>query len=342
MPTDTIIKPASAPVQFSTPLAGIGIRADLATVVNEAMGPDRLIADQVFPPFGVEAKQGTYPVIRIKSGNLLKAEANKRAPGASYERGQRQWDVDTYGLTEYGREEVVDDSNKANVAKYFDDEALAMTQATRAVKLAQEIRAATLLMTNDDTFAAGFHKTAAKVAYTEANLGTINMPGDILGAIDTLALRGQVANAIVIPAQVWLRAKLSTLLQNYLRGAGIMAASTGVGVTLDLTERALAQAFGLEYCLIGHGVYDSAAEGKATSISRAWGNTYFWVGSIKGGDPRSGGAGRTLYWERDGGMLVSESYREEQRRSDIVRCRQTVSEKATNFMAGELVTTSYA
>lgn len=346
---ETLIKPIVKDVQFSTPAAGIGIRHDLATVVQEATGDDRLIADLVLPPFGSDVKQGTYPKIRLQKGNLLKADITKRGPDGEYGLGSRQWETDTFECADYGRAERVSDVNKRDVAKYFDDEVLAMTQATRAVRLAREIRAAALLMANDDTYATGFHKTAAAVAYTEANIATIDMARDVLTAIDTLELRGYTPNAIVIPSQVWLRARRSTLLQNFLRGAGVMASTrSGAGVDMLVTEDLMAKAFGLEKCYIGRGVYDSAAEGKTPSLSRAWGNTYFWVGTIKDGDPRNGGAGRTFYWTADGhgdsggGLIVSESYRDEVRRGDVVRARQTVTEKLIDTLCGELITTSYA
>ena len=56
----------------------------------------------------------------------------------------------------------------------------------------------------------------------------------------------------------------------------------------------------------------------------------------------AGGAGFTLYWNQDGGLYTSETYRNEGRRSNMVRVRQNTAEKVVDATAGTLITTQYS
>jgi hypothetical protein len=68
------------------------------------------------------------------------------------------------------------------------------------------------------------------------------------------------------------------------------------------------------------------------------------VGYCKGGDYSEGGAGRTLVWEADipSGLYATETYRDEKRRSDMVRVRTNSIEKVLNGNAGQLIATAWA
>jgi hypothetical protein len=58
--------------------------------------------------------------------------------------------------------------------------------------------------------------------------------------------------------------------------------------------------------------------------------------------PQDGGAGFTLVWNAEGGIFVSETYRDEKRRSNMVRVRQNTTEKVINANAGTLITTQWS
>ena len=54
---------------------------------------------------------------------------------------------------------------------------------------------------------------------------------------------------------------------------------------------------------------------------------------------RTGGAGRTLTWSADSSDLFTvETYRDEARRSGVIRVRQHTAEKVVDSTAGELIT----
>lgn len=316
--------------------SGATIRGDLNTFVQEGQASDKFfIGLMVMPFWGVDLKSGTYPVLKKGNGGLLKAGSTVREAKGSYGEIDRQWDVDTYDTIDRGLEELIDDTQKKDTARFFNQEVLTSNLVRRAVQLDHEIRAAAAIF-NQTTFGTG---TAAIAAYTQANIATIDFAGDILAAIERVNDNGEEANTIVMSPNVLNRVKLSTKLQNFIRG------SRPNDGTLNITARMIADAFsdnGIDDCLIGRARFDSAKKGQAFSSARVWSDAFVWVGSVKGGDPQAGGAARTLVWNEEGGIFVTESYRDEKRRSGVIRVRQNTTEKVVNSGCGTLIATSYA
>lgn len=181
--------------------------------------------------------------------------------------------------------------------------------------------------------------TNSAVAYTAANSATNSFVADVLAAIERVNDNGESANTIVMSPDVFNRVRLATLTQNFVRG------SRPTDSTLNITTGALQQAFaenGITQVLVGRARYDSAKKGQAFASAKVWGNTYVWVGDVKGGDFMAGGAGRTLVWNAEGGLFVTETYRNEQRRSGVIRVRQHAVEKTVNDGAGTLIATQYS
>jgi hypothetical protein len=317
-----------------SPDGGATIRADLNTVVEEALAAEKFfIGSQLLPAFGVDAKSGTYPKLTKTLSELMKADITKRAPGGSYGETTRQWTTDTYDTEDRGLEEAVDDTHQKDLGRYFNAEASAARFILRSMKMAEEIRIAAAIF-NTTNFGAA---TNSAVAYTTANNATISVIADIQAAIERLNNKGEEANTIVMSGPVWNRIRGATLVKEFLVGQDIPAA--------NVTPNALAQAFapnGIKQVLLGRSAYDGAKKGQAFSSSAIWNNTYIWVGNVQGGDPMNGGAGRTFVWNAEGGLYVTESYRNEQRRSNMVRVRQHTIEKIVNGESGTLIATQYA
>lgn len=306
-------------------------------VVEEASASDSFfIAERVLPPLPVALKSGTYPKLKIAHAGLLDATVTDRAPKAEYGRTARSWDTDTYDCVDRGLEELVDDTDAADMARFFNAEAAAAKFVLRNVKLAQEVRVAAAIMSATN-FGAG---TNSLVAYTSGNIATINFPGDVLAAIERCNDNGEEANTIVMSPAIANRIKLSTLMQNFCRGA------LPSDATLNVTAAAIARAFadnGITQVLIGRSRYFAGKKQQPYSASMVWGTTYVWVGSVKPGPIESGGAGRILNWNGDGaGLYTTETYRAEGNRSNVVRVRQNTIEKITNGNAGTLITTQYS
>ena len=320
------------------PTSGATIRGDLNIKVEEAAQADKFfIADQVMPPISVDTKSGTYPKLQIAAGQLLTPGSTVRAGDGSYSEVTRQWTNDTYDSLDRGLESRVDDANAKDVGRFFNLEVSEARWTMRNVKLDREIRV------KDKIFDTGAFTDATNsaVAYTEANIATINVPKDIIDACERVGDKGEMANTIIIPEGVLNRVRRSTLLQNFIRGT--LTGELNTPINADSIAKAFAD-HGIERCLIGRSRYNSAKKGQAASIAKVWPVTYIWVGYVNpsASTPEDGGAGFTLVWNKEGGLYVTETYRDEKRRSNMVRVRQHTTEKITNANAGTLITTQYS
>jgi hypothetical protein len=320
------------------PSSGATIRADLNILVEEASGADAFfIGDRVMPPMSVEAKSGTYPKLQLAEGELLGDAATERSRGGSYGSVVRKWTTDNYDCIDRGLEEPVDDTDVKDLGRFFNVEAAAARLTMRNVKLAAEkrIAAATLNATNYGA------ATNSAVAYTEANIATINFVKDIGAAVERLNDKAVNANTIVLSSTVLERLKRSTLLQNFIRGT--IAGQAQVPITAASIAQAFAD-YGITQVLVGRARYNSAKKGQAYAAASVWGTTYVWVGYVNPAarTPQDGGAGFTFYWNAEGGLYVTETYRSEEKRSNMVRVRQNTTEKVTDGTAGTLIATQWA
>lgn len=307
-------------------------------VVEEARAQDQFfIAQRVMPPMPVAAKSGTYPKLKVAESELATAASSIREAGGAYNRIMRQWVTDTYDCVDRGLEELVDDANAKDVGRFFSLEATTSRLIYRNVQMDYEKRVAAATF-NTTTYGSA---TNSAVAYTAANLATIDFPQDVMAAIERVAANGAQANTIVMSQTVFNRLCISTKLQTYLRGS-----LTGQ-LTTAVTAGNIAAAFadnGISQVLIGRLRENTATKGQSKSMGGVWNNTYIWVGQVNTGAamPQDGGAGFTFYWNAEGGLFVTETYRADDRRSNVLRVRQNVIEKVTDATAGTLIATQYS
>lgn len=313
------------------------IRGDLNIKVEEAALADRFhIGALVMPPVPVSLKEGNYLKIEIAGGQLMKAGSTKRAPDGSYGEVTRQMTSDSYAAEDRGLEERVDDSHAKDVKRFFNLQATKARLCLRNMRLDHEIRVKDAIF-NTTNFGAATNPT---VDYTMANLATIDFPADVLAGVDRIEDRGLQANTIVIPKSVFNRVKLSTKMQNWVRGQ--LKGNSEMPVNAENIARAFADE-GITQVLIGRARVDTAKQGQAKSVGQVWPNTYIWVGYVNpnSGSPEECGAGATLVWNEEGGLFVTETYRAEARRSNMVRVRQFTAEKVVDGTAGTLITTNH-
>ncbi len=318
------------------PTSGATIRADLNSVVMEASQADNmLIGSKLLPFWGVDAKSGTYPKLKKADTELLKPGATDRERGTSYGRLKRAWASDNYDTQDRGIEEAVDDTDVKDLGRFFDYEAIAAKLALRSMMFAAEIRAQAVIQ-HATTWGT---PTNSAVAYTEANIATIDFPLDVQAAIARVRDNAEIPNTIVLSSTVYDRLRRSTLLKAFLVGSNL----PGAQVNANSIQQAFA-ADGITQVLIGMGRYDSSKKNAtpAYTASQFWNNTYVWVGRVVSGDPRNGGAGRTLGWNAEGGEYVTETYREEAIRSNVVRVRQHTIEKVIDASCGTSIATQYS
>lgn len=309
-------------------------RADISAMVNQAMSADDLfIGQKVAPIWTVDAKAGNYMKATLALAELLNADAGIRSAGGEYNRVNRSYTTDVYRTEDYGLEATIADDYKLEVDRFFNLEVAEAKNLARSLMISYEARVAAMLQSTSN-----FSATAALVAMTEANLATINLPGDIAASKLRLLKVGVIPNTVVMSANVFERVRRSTLLQNQV--FGVTPKSAGQ-VTLP-QEADIARAIGVDNLFVGKAPKNANKKGQSYSGSFVWSDTYIWVGNTQSGDPSSGGAARTLVWTADSEFLTSETYRDEKTRSNILRVRHSVSEKIIDETCGDLITTSYA
>jgi hypothetical protein len=310
-------------------------RSDIYALVMQANTDFNklFIGDLVLPPKPEPIRLGIYMKAKLANAELLNADAQPRAQGATYARSNRKYDTDTFDCLEYGAESVIDDSYENEVERFMNLEATEAMLLERSLRISYEARVAAAIM-NASTFTA----TAATVAYTAANVATIDVVNDVDLAKTRLLKNGIIANAAVMSQDLFNRIRRSTLLQNQIYGVVPRTA----GQRMLPAEDDVARALGVDNLYVGKAPKNGNQKGQTYSGSFVWGTTYIWVGNVAGGEYQAGGVGRTIQWDKDTtGLFTPETYRSDERRANILRVRQNVAEKIIDETAGELITTSY-
>jgi len=110
-----------------------------------------------------------------------------------------------------------------------------------------------------------------------------------------------------------------------------------------LSEAEVAAAVGIDRVLVGRAPKNTAKKNQSYSGGFIWSNTYMALANITGGEFAAGGFGRTILWGADSPVpFVAETYRDEARRSNVLRVRQHTSEKVIDGSSIIRITTGYA
>jgi hypothetical protein len=315
---------------------GTTIRADISQALIEAPQADiGLIGSQLLPLQNVDAKAGTYLKVQLAGGELLTNNALARESGSSYSRGIRSFSSANYATNEVGLEELIPDDAAKDLNRFFAYESETAKFLLRQLKLSHEKRVSDLLWNATTPFTIADQTRA--VAYTQALVATVDVARDVAAAKLALAQYGYEANCVAMSANVFELIRRSTLLQNQFFG---VISNTGARL---LSEAEIAAALGIQNLLVGRAAYNTAGKNKTYSGSFVVPDTKIIVGQISGGEFTAGGVGRTLVWSGDSaGGFVSESYRDEARRSQVLRVRMNTDEVVIDPNAAVRITTNFA
>lgn len=314
-------------------------RPDIQAFLMQAEDVEEsFIAQDIFPVFNVNKRTGQYPRIKIAEGSLMRKDESERNATGTYNELTRKHSWDNYKLTDRGLKVRIDDDKADEMSDFFDLEVTESKLLKRSLLYGHEARAAAALM---DT--AVFPYEDKKVAYTEATLATIDFPYDMMLAIQKLRQRGVMPNTIVLSDTLWNLIRRSTLLNNYIFGA--TNAVKRLIKAKDVSDAFSEEAGSPITLKVAAASLDTSNRAKTTaSFSPIWGNGHIWVGKVKGGDLQAGGAGRALSWTKavKSGLFETESWRDEDRRGDMIRMRSYSDIKILDETAGQLIVTSYA
>lgn len=320
-------------------------RLELAAIVREGRGLNKSNIHQlILPPMPVnkqlvhllKAKISNAQIARIMDDFLI------AAPGAQVERMSMSIDDDTFSLVIRKREVQIPDEVEMTYAEYLSMEQLAAQNAGESVELTTEYLTA-LAMQSTSIFGSA---TNSIVAYTAANLATIDVVGDVYAATEKMRDKGELADTWIMSLQVYKRIRQATLLKNFV------VSQLGKGYEVNQSNLQLAFAdVGIKQVLIGSSQYNTAADGDTPVFTRMWGNTTMTICSAgtvtepdEGGIETIPGVGVNAYWDLytpEGGYGV-DTYREENKESNIVRAKTSKAPYIGNPNAGTLIATQYS
>jgi hypothetical protein len=320
-------------------------RQELAAIIQEGQGINMAnIHAKILPPLPVNKR--TVHLVKAKVANMQLARILDdyllTAPGANIERMTAVLDDDSFTVAIRKREIQVPDEVEMDYSDYLSMESVFAQQAGEAVELTTEYLTAAAIQ-NATTFGAG---TNSIVAYTQANLATIDFVGDVIAATERGYDKAEILDTIVLSRQVYNRVRQSTLLKNYV------VSQLGKGYEVNESNLQLAFAdLGIRKVLIGTSIYNTANDGATPVMSRVWNNTYVWVGrtgdsasATNNGIATISGVGVNAFWDSytpNGGYGV-DTYREEKTESNIVRGKTSKAPYIANANAGTLITTQFS
>jgi hypothetical protein len=307
-------------------------RPDLGALVYEYVmnAADRgFICLDLLPTLDVPEQSADYPVIPFEA--LLKLQSTARAPRGAYNRGDYEFETGTYSCKENGWEEPVDDVERKLYRRFFDAEVVAALRAADIVLRSQEARvAAKIFNTSNIT-----QTSAVGVEWNTA--ATCTPREDVATAKEAMRAAGQPEpNVLVISKKVFNSLLLAKQVTDAFRYGSVPFEIQ----PFEAKKRNLAAFFDIDRILVGGAIKDSAKKGKAISAADIWDDEYAGLFRVSSGGPdlREPCIGRTFLWTADSPQnIVTESYREEQTRSDIYRVRQYTDEAFVFTGAGYLL-----
>ena len=310
-------------------------RAEIAQAVFEAQsnsGNLPFIGLDVLPILSVPARSGEYVKIEVGAGEAFNSDALKTSPGTDRSRVTRRFTTDNYSTVSYELEELLPDESSADLGRYFDVEVSSATFLANNLLIGHEQRVADLL------YGASISAISANAAYTAGSTDTLDLAKDVDDAQTELAKKNVTADTVIMSLQVFNRVRRSTKLLNNLFGP-----VKNVSQARPATAQEVADALNVERILIGRAAKNGAKKGQSFSGSFIWSNTKVIVAKLGAGEFTAGGLGRTLLWSEDSPTpLVTETYRDEARRSNVIRARHNTSEKLIDASCAIGIDTSYA
>ena len=306
------------------------IRPDLGTLAYEyslAAAAQGFIGQQVLPVFHTPEKSAKYPVIPAEA--ILEVAETLRAPRTAYARGDWEFDWADYTCQENGWEEPVDDTEAALFRNYFQAETVATQRATLMVLRSQEKRVVKAVMDN-----ASIPSAAAATYWNDyANADPL---ADVNAAKDAFRFSvGLTPNALVLDVDVLRHVSMCEAVMERVKYTSPTA------LRGELTLEQLKAYFGVEQIIVARAVYNSAPRNAAKNVATFWPRDKALLACLSSGgqDLKEPALGRTFIWDEDApNLLVTEQYREEQTRSDIIRVRQHTAECVQFPGAGYVLT----
>lgn len=308
-------------------------RAELTSILMESAGTDeQFIGLKLFPELGVSAVSIHAPVIKIAEGNLMRATTKERAPGTNFQRWHSSISDYAGTLLQRAEEVQIPDETTLSWDNYFNVEAAYTKEAGDRLRRGHEIESANTLFNPSN-----FPVIDSLVDYTKTLRTTNSFVDDMENLIRSGLSRGNRFDTLVIPGPVYTQLRMSAPVQNFINGT--------LGAGRSVNENTIREAFadrGLKNVFIADAYVNNSDDGKSDMIEPIWGNDYIFFGKLGSGDLESGGFGRTFFWDKEGPIFNVSTYRDEPKKSNIIRGMRTTKVAAMNATAGVLLDVDYS
>ncbi len=281
------------------------------------------VSDLIFPRVSVTKMSNKYYV--WNKGDMWRNEAKKRAPSADFARVGIRVSTDNYTAIQYALEYLIADEVRANADTGIELESTAAMYLVDQLNLQKDLDFAADFFTTSSGWASGTVSTAWDTVTTGTPVT------NIVAAIATIrrALGGSNQHKIVGLGGVKIRSALLTSDQVRDRTKYVQAG------TYQALENSLAGALGLDELIFSEREYNTAKEGRAASYSPVFDNDFLVVAVPRNPGLSTPSAGYTFAWDENGkGDMYTEMYREENRKSDVLRAVCYYDQKQTGTDLG--------
>ena len=300
----------------------------------------KYIGLRVLPAVGVARQSSSFLKVTVESV-LGKVEDTKRAPGATYKRGEFEWTTDNYSTDDHGVEEPLDDRT---LNMYGSEIRLERIRSMRAVnRVLQRFEQDVADAVFDTAVWTGAALTTA-LGTPWSTAATATPITDIDNAIEKVkASSGMVPNALVLSDLAHRRAKRTAQVQDLLKYSGRDDPKNFAD--------ALAELFDIDRIIVGRGFKNTADLGQDATFARFWDTTMAMVCHVNDSmdledpDPT---IGRTIMFTDENAAIpggddgainvIVEEYREEKIRGSVLRARNDRQVKILHPEAGHLLT----
>ena len=308
-------------------------REELTDVIMEGVtDDDQFVALKILPAAPLRLSQAHVPKITIAKGDLMRATQKTRKPGALFDRWQSAIDDHTITLLQDAEEVQLPDEQLLTYEDYFAFESVYAKEAANRLLRSVEIDGESAIFNTGN-----FDANNGTQPYSAANIAgstPITPVLDIITAIRLIKGRGEKPNTILFPGTIYDRVRQSADMKSFVAGS----VNPGAIVTPDTIQMAF-KSMGITQVLVSDAYVNQSQATKNNSINPIFPLTYIFVGCAKGGQLQVGGVGRTFYWEKEGPLMNVTSYRDEPRKSNIIRAMKTTLSDITNTRAGTLIGT---
>lgn len=297
------------------------IRSDLKTMMSELEFSElNLQADSIAPPVFVSKRTADYPVLPREV--VAKIPDTKRAKGGGYQRGQWEWDSDTYKTREYGYEETVDEISALENEEFIDEEFMASKLSVEKLLLAREARVYEFLLDeskwsgatnlveipNDDRWfgnAAGANifnivDAAAKIVRNKCLFSKSQL---------TLVITEDALNEVFRTSELKDDTKYTVFLQK---------------LPLDEKKAWLKAYLGVKEVKTVVSMYDTSGLGQDMEVGQFWSNNFGLLAKLSDGSNTlmNRNVIRQLVWSRHSRDYLIESYHEPKIKSYVYRASE--------------------